>query len=135
MRPSTRDVAEHELTHTPYSEWCIHCRRASGRAGPHVCRSVDEKDEIREQGITTYSFDYMYLTDTGRWLRDNEYEEIKDKGVHTVISKPILVCIDSRSGCIFAHRVDSKGGRRRLGCEEDAGGSSRVRIWRPDKYH
>lgn len=108
-RPSKREVAEHELTHIPYREWCVHCRRASGRAGPHVCRSPEEKEEIREQGITTYSFDYMYLTDTGRWLKDKEYEDVKDKGVYKSISKPILVCVDSKSGRVFAHRVDFKG--------------------------
>ena len=50
--PSKREIAEHELTHIPYRDWCIHCRRASGRAGPHVQKSDEEKAEERERTLS-----------------------------------------------------------------------------------
>ena len=55
-KPSKREVAEHELTHVPYREWCEHCRKASGRAGLHRCKTEEEKEEIKERAWSTFSF-------------------------------------------------------------------------------
>ena len=51
VKPSKADVAEHELTHIPYRDWCVHCRRASGRCGPHYSKNTEQKEEERHGAI------------------------------------------------------------------------------------
>jgi hypothetical protein len=35
-RPSSEEVAEHEMTHLPYRNWCRHCVIGRGLEMPHV---------------------------------------------------------------------------------------------------
>ena len=35
LTPSRKEREQHELTHTPYRSWCLHCVRARGRTRTH----------------------------------------------------------------------------------------------------
>ena len=107
VRPSRKDIAEHELTHIPFRDWCVHCRRASARCGPHLRKDEEAKVEEKENAVATYHCDYTYMTDCGRRLRNDEVEEARK--VYKAISKPVLVELDGRTEGVFAHRVDAKG--------------------------
>ena len=63
QRPSKAAIAEHELTHIPFRDWCVHCQRGKCVNNPH--RSLDKNlDEEREPGVpTTISIDYGYFND------------------------------------------------------------------------
>ena len=51
-KPSQAEVAEHELTHIPYRNWCPICVRCRGKDLDHR-KAVDE-----ERGVSEYAFDY-----------------------------------------------------------------------------
>ena len=35
IKPTSAEVAEHDLTHCPYRNWCDICVKAMGREDPH----------------------------------------------------------------------------------------------------
>ena len=45
-KPSAEAVAEHDITHLPYRNWCPHCVRGRGKEIPH--RRTDEKPNMFE---------------------------------------------------------------------------------------
>lgn len=99
VRPPTRGRAEHELAHVPYRDFCIHCGRASGRIGLHVCSISEQGAEEHACAVATYHFDYTYMTDIGRWLKTCGYEETRK--VYNDISNVILVTLDCKSVCVY----------------------------------
>ena len=108
QKPSKAAIAEHELTHIPYRDWCVHCSRASCRNGPHIRKSDDPKAEERGNAVGLFFyFDYTYLTDCSRWIKKEGLEEALKN--YKTISRPILVELDGRTDALVAHRVDAKG--------------------------
>ena len=59
--PSRREVEEHNLTHIPFRSWCNHCLRGRGRRRRH-----NEGGGGDDKAMTTYSIDFMYLTEEAR---------------------------------------------------------------------
>ena len=85
--PRRREVEEHNLTHIPFRCWCNHCLRGRGRRSAHKRR-----DGVDDRAVTTYSIDYMYLTEGSATL-----------------GRPIIVGVDTETGGVHAHQVKSKG--------------------------
>ena len=84
--PSSRQIAEHELTgHAVYRSWCRHCVASKGRAHAHSSR---EEGELPEIGI-----------DYGFFGRDKE----------DVLPILCVRCRNSSTGCVGATVVDRKG--------------------------
>ena len=105
-QPTAEEIAEHELTHIPFRDWCIHCMKGRGQSNQH--RSQDSKDKEKEQkegATTTFSMDYMFLTVENEVITKEEAEKIEVGK----ISFPILVGKDRLSGAIVAHKVEAKG--------------------------
>ena len=54
MRPTRREIEEHEITHIPYRNWCWACVQGRGKATPH--RRSKESGSIPELHL-----DFMFL--------------------------------------------------------------------------
>ena len=52
--PSANEIAEHEVTHYPYRDWCRDCVASAGRRDGH--KRVSDAD--RDAGIATIAADY-----------------------------------------------------------------------------
>ena len=76
--PSRREVQEHELTHFPYCSWCVHCVRGAGRSDAHRRRARQDEEE-REQHMTTWSIDYVFMIDNGDLRTREEMDELDGK--------------------------------------------------------
>ena len=55
--PTQAEVDDHNVTHTPYRNWCPHCVRGRGKDLDHR-RSVEEDRRVRE-----FAFDYCFMGD------------------------------------------------------------------------
>jgi hypothetical protein len=56
MKPSDKDVEEHERTHVPFRSWCKHCVKGKAKSHPHYSRNNKE-----EYGVPIISWDYFYM--------------------------------------------------------------------------
>ena len=54
MRPTEKEVEQHNITHLPYRNWCPHCVRAKGKDADH------RKAENGERILPEFSFDYAF---------------------------------------------------------------------------
>ena len=77
-QPSQREREEHERTHLPFRDWCTHCIKAKSRNDPHK-RETDEmkSEELRDEAISTVSFDYSYFNDKLGKMTREEYSEAR----------------------------------------------------------
>ena len=106
-QPTQREIDEHELTHIPFRDWCIHCMKGRGQANQHRSDRCErlEGEEKRNNAISTFSIDYMFLTKETDLVNEAEAEKMdKEK-----LSFPVLVGKDRKSGAIIAHKVEAKG--------------------------
>ena len=86
---SKAERAEHELTHTPYRDWCPHCVVARGRNRQH--RMI--KDKNAEVEVPRVAIDYFFMS----------YQD-----THAP-KNPHLVVIDEQTGEKFARATGVKG--------------------------
>ncbi len=56
--PCQADIDEHELTHLPFRNWCVHCVSGRGQELPHVRRTGDHQ-------LPEISMDYCFPGDRG----------------------------------------------------------------------
>ena len=84
--PTNEEIRVHEITHTPYRNWCPCCVAGRGKSDPHFKTSSEEK------AVAGVHVDYWFL-------RDNPGEE----------STPVLVAKDDTSKAVAAHIVFQKG--------------------------
>ena len=80
-------IAEHELAHLPFRDWCPHCVRGEGVSAAHQQRKQEETQ------VPFISVDYMGLT-----KREPEEGE-----------NPIIVLIDRKSKMKHANVGKNKG--------------------------
>jgi hypothetical protein len=57
IRPTVKEVEEHNLTHLPFRNWCIFCVKGKAKDDPH--RRTIKQDE--EQDTPIVSIDYMFM--------------------------------------------------------------------------
>ena len=100
MRPSQKEIEEHELTHVNYRSWCIHCNKGKARNTPHR-RQTEEEDPLTSKPIV--SIDYFYMETDYKDKRAGQYR------AETEGKRPILAVCDSRTRAIFAHDMKEKG--------------------------
>ena len=53
LRPSQAEVDSHNLTHSPFRNWCRHCVRGRGNESPHV----QGKSDVGE--VPEFHFDFI----------------------------------------------------------------------------
>ena len=112
IRPTVKEVEEHNLTHLPFRNWCIFCVKGKAKDDPD--RRKIKQDE--EQDIPIVSVDYMFMESREARMRRKEInkrraqneEEEEDKGM------PILVLKDSRTKVALARVVPKE--RKRSIC-------------------
>ena len=73
IRPSDKEVEEHERTHVPFRSWCQHCVRGKAKAHPHW--EVLESEKV---GILVISWDYFFMRDEEDGEADDEIEGEED---------------------------------------------------------
>ena len=81
-RVSAKEREMHELTHTPFRNWCKYCMR--GRSIKKAHRR--QKDEEEESKIPRISMDYFYMSQ-----KDEEAKE-----------KPVLLAVNEATGGKYA---------------------------------
>ena len=81
--PTKQEIEDHELTHIPFRDWCVHCCKGKSRSNPHRTNK-NNAEEDEENAVTTVSMDYMYLMEKGKTVE----HAIKDG------AKPIMVLYD-----------------------------------------
>ena len=60
--PTQQEVDEHYVDHVPPRSWCVHCANGFGREDAHHSESTSRT-------LPVISFDYMFLTRKGIYLR------------------------------------------------------------------
>ena len=55
--PALEEIRTHELTHIPYRNCCIQCRRAQARADMHRSETDEQVLEDKERFASTFSVD------------------------------------------------------------------------------
>ena len=101
-QPSRQEIEEHNLTHAEFRDRCEVCVSGKGRRDQH--RRATEEAETDVGSMSTYSNDYMYLTEEMELIKGEEADKRKLK-----LGRPILVGHDRRTGGINAHQVPVKG--------------------------
>ena len=94
-RPTRIEWEEHQLLHWPYRSWCKHCVRGKAHASPHKTKSEQEREERRDSGIPTISYDHCFMGSA-------------DSEAATAHESPWLVCYDDESEAINVIAVPSK---------------------------
>ncbi len=62
-QPTRQEIEEHELTHVPFRQWCVHSQKGRGVPSPHCSKKVEGKLEEEHRAMTTMNMDYMYFTE------------------------------------------------------------------------
>ena len=94
--PTQAEVEDHELTHSPFRNWCKHC--VFGKAKNDARKKVEKEGD----GTPTLVIDYAYLTE--------EFERGKRKEVIEGEGSPMIVMYDSKnSKAVFSFIVPQKG--------------------------
>ena len=63
VRPSTKEVEEHMVTHMPFRSWCPHCVRGKAKGKHH--RNQDRTNHR----MPTVALDYAYMKeDNAVWI-------------------------------------------------------------------
>ena len=100
--PSAADIAEHELTHIPYRDWCKWCNLGRGRGIPHRHGG--------ESGVPIVGIDYFFITSEGvKRRKELEFEEnssgetalLAARTNGEIIKCMVIRCFSSKS--LFAH--------------------------------
>ena len=94
--PTGKEMAEHDLTHIPYRDWCKHCVQGRARENQHRRQQGDQKDEI-----PLIAMDYCSM---GK----NE-----ERVATTIVIK------DKESKAMKAYEVTRERFRRWRSCEQD----------------
>ena len=95
--PTKAEMAEHRASgHIPYCSLCSDCVEAFGQEWPH---SVDNEGRV----LPLVSCDYLYVTPSGVFARDELSEEERDGALRVLIA----YCGATKS--LFAHAIPHKG--------------------------
>ena len=75
VRPTVKEVEEHNLTHMPFRNWCIFCVKGKAKDDPHR-RKVKQEEE---QDIPIVSIDYMFMESREARLRRKDQQKKSPK--------------------------------------------------------
>ena len=94
--PTQSEIDDHCIDHLPYRTWCRECVEGFGREDGHSCT---EKEHL----IPIVSMDYVFLSRRGIFERSGWRPQEGE------VWLKVLVVRDSKSRCVFAHAIPSKG--------------------------
>ena len=95
--PAEAGIEKHRIDHLPYHDWCPECVEGFGRERAHHV-SCDH-----QQSTPLVSCDYMYLSRSGVFAREELPQEERDAAIRVIVAK----C--SKTQALFAHVVPQKG--------------------------
>ena len=95
--PTQEEIEKHRIDHLPFRDWCPECIEAFGRERAHHA-STDH-----QRSIPMLSCDYMYLSRSGVFARDELPQGERDAAIRVIVAK----C--SKTQALFAHVVPQKG--------------------------
>ena len=102
MKPSKRQIEEHELTHLPFREWCVHCQKGKSQNNPHRNKESEfVEEEEKENAATTISIDYGYFNENFNRMTAEEYDSAVARGDKN--NRPMIVVEDRKTSAITAH--------------------------------
>ena len=101
IKPSQKEVEEHERTHLPFRSWCKHCVIGRAQSHPHY------KQEEEECQVPTISWDYMFLSEEDESKKKRKTEEEQQNEAEEGL--PIVIWADSMSKGAMAYMVPNKG--------------------------
>ncbi len=102
--PTADEVAQHNIDHYPYRNWCRHCVEGRGRGERHASKTV-------ESDIPIVGMDYFFMTKSVTESKN----ELKEKGedadamVEEGRALKCLIVRDQKSKALFGHPVPQKG--------------------------
>jgi hypothetical protein len=99
FEPSPQEMADHQLTHLPFRNWCRHCCRGRGIEMPH------RKRPEAERVLPEVHFDFCFLGNEGK--KDEVGETLPVLVVREVGSRMTMsAAVPSKStGTFIARRV------------------------------
>ena len=77
IRPSDKEVEEHERTHVPFRSWCQHCVKGKAKSHPHWNSKKEE-----EYGMPVISWDYFYIKMKTRMMVRQTMRVRETKDIH-----------------------------------------------------
>eukprot|EP00435_Cladocopium_sp_Y103_P016599 s3099_g4.t1 len=89
FKPSADEIREHNISHVPYRDWCVHCVRGRGRTLAH--RRVPKSEEEKGRKRPLVHMDYFYL------------------GARSEETLPILAMLDETTQRMFSITMPCKG--------------------------
>ena len=100
--PTQSERDDHNFTHAQYRSWGEFCVQGRGLEVGH------SKAQEEGRGIPTVGFDYMFVTSSNEYSRE-EWSEGAEKDVDPQLVLKVLVVRDFKSKTLFAHAVKCKG--------------------------
>jgi hypothetical protein len=94
VRPTQKEVEEHEIDHAVFRDCCPHCVKGKAVSHPHY------RGQEKDSEIPVIALDYMFLQDNSG---KEDKKEDEERGM------PIVVIKDSRSKMTFARAIPEKG--------------------------
>ena len=95
--PTQAEIDKHRVDHLPYRNWCPECVEGFARERAH------EAHEGHERQVPLVSCDYLYITCSGVFARDELPEGERSAACRVLVIKCAM------TKCIFAHAVPQKG--------------------------
>ena len=95
--PTQEEIEKQRIVHLPYRDWCPECIEAFGRERAHHLSSDHQRS------IPLLSCDYMYLSRSGVFARDELPQGERDAAIRVIVAK----C--SKTQARVAHGVPQKG--------------------------
>ena len=98
-QPTHSEYLDHCISHYPFRAWCKHCLEGRGREFGHEAHRGDKEAWM----MPVISFDYCFVSDRGEVTNEEGFVAAGESAAK------VLVIRDSKSKCVFAHVVPSKG--------------------------
>ena len=92
-RVSKVEREQHELTHTPFRQWCEFCVMGRGKNEAHMKKAAREDEEEESAAVPRVSMDYFFLSKEDEKASEN----------------PMIVMVDDKTGEKYARAVGQKG--------------------------
>ena len=96
MRPTAKDIADHDLTHCPPRTWCDHCIRGQSKDYPHTSVS----GTMAESTVTRVNMDYAFIK-ADETVTSTEPQEIETARQ----SMTILVMHETECSSVWGYAV------------------------------
>ena len=91
-KPSQREREEHEATHMPFRDWCVHCMMGRGRTHHHIAKQKSEDESRRPIIAMDYFFMKMEATPSAQSIPEESITcvAVKEDRHQSIMSRKAL---------------------------------------------